>query len=85
MSIRFEHKHPKQYVTRVLNYINQRELGKKNRLISVAKSYFSENPNNLLQVADVMFGSTDIHYTPSNTVLQGRWSIVHKQGSPPNM
>uniref|UniRef100_K1RER5 Uncharacterized protein n=1 Tax=Magallana gigas TaxID=29159 RepID=K1RER5_MAGGI len=43
------------------------------------------NPNNLLQVIDVMFGSPDIHYSPSNTVLQGRWTIVHRQGSTPYM
>ncbi|XP_052707847.1 uncharacterized protein LOC128183063 isoform X2 [Crassostrea angulata] len=43
------------------------------------------NPNNLLQVSDVMFGSPDIHYSPSNTVLQGRWTIVHRQGSKPYM
>nr|XP_034332757.1 uncharacterized protein LOC105327902 isoform X2 [Crassostrea gigas] len=45
----------------------------------------SGNPNNLLQVTDVIFGSSNVHYTPSNTVLQGRWSIVHRQGIPPYM
>ncbi|XP_056015772.1 uncharacterized protein LOC125675332 [Ostrea edulis] len=43
------------------------------------------NTNNLLQVSDVMFGTSDIQFTPSNTALQGRWSIVHRQGSPPFM
>lgn len=47
--------------------------------------FFLGNPNNLLQVTDVIFGSSNVHYTPSNTVLQGRWSIVHRQGIPPYM
>ena len=46
---------------------------------------FKGNPNNLLQVSDVMFGTLDVQFTPSNTVLQGRWSIVHRQGSVPFM
>ncbi|XP_061193435.1 uncharacterized protein LOC133201664 [Saccostrea echinata] len=41
------------------------------------------NPNNLLQVNDVMYGSEDIAYTPTNTILQGRWSIIQRQGNPP--
>ncbi|XP_061176007.1 uncharacterized protein LOC133184958 [Saccostrea echinata] len=43
------------------------------------------NVNNLIKVTDVTFGASDIKFTPSNTVLQGRWSIVHRQGSQPSM
>ncbi|XP_062606252.1 uncharacterized protein LOC134268062, partial [Saccostrea cucullata] len=43
------------------------------------------NTNNLIQVSDVMSEISDINFTPSNTVLQGRWSIVHRQGSKPFM
>ncbi|XP_061177042.1 uncharacterized protein LOC133185758 [Saccostrea echinata] len=43
------------------------------------------NINNLINVSDVTFGVSDLHFTPSNTVLQGRWSIVDRQGSHPFM
>ncbi|XP_078321865.1 uncharacterized protein LOC111103999 isoform X3 [Crassostrea virginica] len=43
------------------------------------------NPNYLLQVSDVMFGTPEVHFTPSNTVLQCRWSVVHRQGKAPFM
>nr|XP_034301655.1 uncharacterized protein LOC105322112 [Crassostrea gigas] len=41
------------------------------------------NTNNLLQVRDTQYGTTDINFTPSNVVLQGYWTIVHTQGNPP--
>ncbi|KAK3101031.1 hypothetical protein FSP39_000383, partial [Pinctada imbricata] len=41
------------------------------------------NPNYLLTVKDVQGGDTDMAYTASNTVLQGAWSVVLKQGDPP--
>ncbi|XP_062616047.1 uncharacterized protein LOC134277752 [Saccostrea cucullata] len=43
----------------------------------------NRNTNNLLQVIDVMSSQTDIDYTPSNTLLQGRWRIVQRQGKVP--
>ncbi|KAK3103765.1 hypothetical protein FSP39_021725 [Pinctada imbricata] len=41
------------------------------------------NPNNLLSVKDIQGGTTDMAYTASNTVLQGAWTVVFKQGDPP--
>lgn len=42
-----------------------------------------ENTNNLLRVLDVMNTNIDIGYTPSDTLLRGKWDIVHRQGHPP--
>ncbi|XP_061176006.1 uncharacterized protein LOC133184957 [Saccostrea echinata] len=43
------------------------------------------NINNLIKVTDVTSGVSDLNFTASNTVLQGRWSIVDGQGSQPFM
>ncbi|XP_062576068.1 uncharacterized protein LOC134237945 [Saccostrea cucullata] len=41
------------------------------------------NTNNLIHVSDLTFGKSDLNFTPSNNVLQGRWTIVDGQGSQP--
>ena len=42
-----------------------------------------DNTNNLLQVLDVIDSDVDVGYTPSDTLLQGKWKIVHRQGRAP--
>ena len=42
--------------------------------------FCSGNIDNLIRVSDVLFGTSDEQFTPSNTVLQGRCSIVQRQG-----
>ncbi|XP_078322971.1 uncharacterized protein LOC111122905 [Crassostrea virginica] len=50
---------------------------------SLCNDISKHNTNTLLQVLDVMEGDVDIGYTPSDTLLHGRWKIVHRQGHPP--
>ena len=46
-------------------------------------TFYLDNTNNVLQVLDVMDSDVDVGYTPSDTLLQGKWKIVHRQGRPP--
>lgn len=48
-------------------------------------TFYLDNANNLLQVLDVtdIYSDVDVGYTPSDTLLQGKWKIVHRQGRPP--